>query len=51
MPKKLKELDDSGFRIVFFSNQGGIEKGKATVAELQSKVQLQPGSTTLSKDF
>ena len=37
VPKKLRELDAEGYRLVFFTNQGGVEKGKVTIQELQSK--------------
>ena len=36
---KLKELDCSGYRIIFVTNQAGIEKGKVKFLELKSKFQ------------
>lgn len=38
MPAKLKELHKDGYRVIFFSNQGGIEKKKAKISDLQTKV-------------
>ena len=32
---KLKELDCSGYRIIFVTNQAGIEKGKVKFLELK----------------
>ena len=37
VPKKLKELHDAGTKIVFVTNQAGMEKGKASPTELQGK--------------
>lgn len=37
VPLKLKELHDSGTKVVFFTNQAGVEKQKVTVKELCSK--------------
>lgn len=37
VPKKLKELNDEGFRVVFITNQAGIEKGKTKPNELKTK--------------
>ncbi|XP_003388985.1 PREDICTED: bifunctional polynucleotide phosphatase/kinase-like [Amphimedon queenslandica] len=34
---KLKELYEEGKKVVFFTNQGGIEKGNTTIKELQDK--------------
>ncbi|BFZ16485.1 hypothetical protein BsWGS_19524 [Bradybaena similaris] len=39
VPTKLKELNDDGYRVVFFTNQGGIEKKKVTVKGFQSKAE------------
>ncbi len=37
MPKKLVELDKDGYRIVFITNQAGIEKGHTKFSELKTK--------------
>lgn len=37
VPKKLKEYDENGYRIVFFTNQAGVEKGNAKLQDLMSK--------------
>ncbi|XP_070574665.1 bifunctional polynucleotide phosphatase/kinase-like [Ptychodera flava] len=37
IPKKLKKLSSDGYKIVFFTNQLGIEKGKLHVNEFKSK--------------
>lgn len=37
VPKKLKELHDAGTKVVFITNQAGMEKGKASPIELQGK--------------
>lgn len=37
VPKKLKELHEASSKIVFFTNQAGIEKGKSTPTELEKK--------------
>ena len=37
VPKKLKELHDAGTKVVFITNQAGMEKGKADPKELQGK--------------
>ena len=37
VPKKLREINDTGGKVVFFTNQAGIEKGKATPVELEKK--------------
>lgn len=37
VPEKLKELHESGTKIVFFTNQGGIEKGKQDIKPLLGK--------------
>lgn len=36
-PENLKKLHAAGFKIVVFTNQGGVKAGKTTVLELQSK--------------
>ncbi|KAI8131010.1 hypothetical protein FF38_04306 [Lucilia cuprina] len=38
IPKKLKSLKDDGFKICFFTNQGGISKGKVDVNEFKEKI-------------
>lgn len=38
VPKKLKSLRDDGFKIVFFTNQAGIEKKKTKASDIQSKI-------------
>lgn len=37
VPGKLKELHESGHRVLFVTNQAGIEKGKVKFGELKSK--------------
>ncbi|CAF0732418.1 unnamed protein product [Brachionus calyciflorus] len=37
VPNKLKEMNDDGYRVVFMTNQAGIEKGKVKFSELKSK--------------
>ena len=37
LPSKLKKLNDEGFRVAFFTNQAGIEKGKVKFTELRTK--------------
>lgn len=37
VPKKLKELKEEGSKVVFFTNQAGIEKGKTSPTELEKK--------------
>ncbi|XP_061395113.1 uncharacterized protein F21D5.5 [Musca vetustissima] len=38
VPKKLKSLKESGFKICFFTNQGGIAKGKTDLNEFKQKI-------------
>ena len=38
VPKKLKSLFEDGFKICFFTNQGGIGKGKVNVNEFKAKI-------------
>ena len=38
VPKKLKEYNDKGYKIVIFTNQNGIKTGKTTVAEFKMKL-------------
>uniref|UniRef100_A0A1A9WC07 PNK FHA domain-containing protein n=1 Tax=Glossina brevipalpis TaxID=37001 RepID=A0A1A9WC07_9MUSC len=38
-PKKLKQLFNTGFKICFFTNQGGISKGKVNISEFKAKMQ------------
>lgn len=40
VPKKLKSLHENGFKIVVFTNQGGISSGKQTVEDIKKKVGL-----------
>lgn len=37
VPQKLKKLHDGGTKVVFFTNQAGLEKGKADVKQLLGK--------------
>jgi len=37
IPSKLKELNETGFRVVFLTNQAGIEKGNVKLSELKTK--------------
>ena len=39
VPDKLKELHKNGYRVVFFTNQLGIEKLKVKPEELQRKIE------------
>lgn len=39
MPVKLKQLHAEGYKVVIFSNQAGVENGKATLAGLRGKVE------------
>ncbi len=47
VPTKLAELVADGYRLVFITNQGGIEKGKAKLADIQRKVELIIGALDL----
>lgn len=38
VPDKLKELHKNGYRVVIFSNQAGVEKGKQKVGDLTGKI-------------
>ncbi|XP_073816232.1 polynucleotide kinase 3'-phosphatase isoform X2 [Musca autumnalis] len=38
VPKKLKCLNEDGFKICFFTNQGGIAKGKTDLNEFKQKI-------------
>jgi len=38
VPDKLKELHEDGFKIVIFTNQGGIEKGKQKKGDITGKI-------------
>ncbi|KAL9894483.1 polynucleotide kinase 3'-phosphatase [Glossina fuscipes fuscipes] len=38
-PKKLKQFFNNGFKICFFTNQGGIAKGKVNISEFKAKMQ------------
>ncbi|XP_060076989.1 bifunctional polynucleotide phosphatase/kinase-like [Ylistrum balloti] len=37
IPGKLKKLHEQGYKIVFFTNQKGVEKGKTLIEDLQQK--------------
>ena len=37
MPQKLKEITDNGLRVVFITNQAGLEKGKLKLSDMKSK--------------
>ena len=39
VPGKLQTLNDTGFRVVFFTNQAGIEKKKVPVQQLKTKIE------------
>lgn len=39
MPTKLKELHKSGYKLVIFSNQGGVGKGKVSAKDIKGKVE------------
>ena len=39
VPEKLKSMYDDGFKIVIFTNQAGIQKGKITRPELKQKLE------------
>ena len=39
MPDKLKELNDEGYRIMFYTNQAGIEKQKVKPQEIMTKIE------------
>jgi bifunctional polynucleotide phosphatase/kinase len=38
VPTKLKELHESGFKIVIFTNQGGIEKKRQNKGDITGKI-------------
>ncbi|XP_034237622.1 uncharacterized protein F21D5.5 [Thrips palmi] len=38
IPSKLQKLHRDGFKIVIFTNQAGISRGKTTVSEIQQKI-------------
>lgn len=40
IPKKLKSLYDNGFKIVVFTNQGGITTGQQTVENIKKKITM-----------
>lgn len=37
IPKKLKKLHEEGYKVVFFTNQLGVTKGKINIADLKTK--------------
>ncbi|XP_005096369.1 bifunctional polynucleotide phosphatase/kinase [Aplysia californica] len=39
VPEKLRELHKDGYRVVFFTNQAGIEKGKVTPQSFRDKAE------------
>lgn len=39
VPKKLQKLHQDGFKIVIFTNQAGITRGKTTALEIQQKIE------------
>jgi bifunctional polynucleotide phosphatase/kinase len=39
VPDKLRQLDKEGYRIIFITNQAGIEKLKVKPEEIQRKVE------------
>lgn len=39
VPGKLKALDKDGYRVIFFTNQAGIEKLKVTIEEITVKIE------------
>ena len=39
VPGKLKDLDKKGFRVIFFTNQAGIEKLKVKPQEITTKIE------------
>ena len=39
VPGKLKSLDKDGYRVIFFTNQAGIEKLKVTIDEITIKIE------------
>eukprot|EP01125_Pyxidicula_operculata_P010082 TRINITY_DN331_c0_g1_i2.p1 TRINITY_DN331_c0_g1~~TRINITY_DN331_c0_g1_i2.p1 ORF type:complete len:511 (-),score=124.21 TRINITY_DN331_c0_g1_i2:123-1655(-) len=38
VPKKLKKLHEDGYRIIIFTNQGGIVKGKTRQSDIETKI-------------
>lgn len=40
IPKKLKSLYDNGFKIVIFTNQGGISTGQTTIENMKKKISM-----------
>ena len=39
VPQKLRQLNSSGYRVVFFTNQAGIEKLKTKAEDITKKVE------------
>ena len=39
VPDKLKELDGDGYRVMFYTNQAGIEKQKVKPQEIMTKIE------------
>jgi len=38
VPKKLKELNSQGFKVIIFTNQAGIEKGHQNAGDIKGKI-------------
>jgi len=38
VPEKLKKLNEEGFKVIIFTNQGGIEKGKQKPGDITGKI-------------
>lgn len=39
IPKKLKKINDQGFKIVIFTNQAGVTKGKTHITDIKGKLE------------
>lgn len=39
MPEKLKQLNADGYRVIFFTNQAGIEKKKTSLESVQNRIE------------
>lgn len=39
VPSKLKELHDDGFKVVIFTNQGGIANGTVKAKDIEHKIE------------
>lgn len=40
IPKKLKELHIEGYKIVIFTNQGGVATGTVKASDIQYKIEM-----------